>query len=78
MLVGEMTHISRPVRTLVVVVVACAMCAACTVGSIPFALDSFAYLLVSHFVLLFAQVDGRMRVRFSHVYRAWNAMVDGR
>ena len=42
------------------------------------ALNSFAYLLVSHFVLLFAQVDGRMRVRFSHVYRAWNAMVDGR
>ena len=39
------------------------MCAACTVGStgsILFALDGFCYLLISHFVLLFVQVDGRM------------------
>ena len=40
----------------------CDMCAAYTVGStgsIPFALDGFGYLLIliSHFVLLFVQVE---------------------
>ena len=66
---------------LVVVVVVCRTCAACTVGStgsILFALDGFGYLLISHFVLLFVQVDGCMRVRLSHVYGARNVMVGGR
>ena len=66
---------------LVVVVVVCNTCAAYKVGStgsILFALDGFGYLLISHFVLLFVQVDGCMRVRLSHFYGARNAMVDGR
>ena len=62
----------------VVVIRTCAACTVCSVASIRVALDGFGYLLISHFVLLFVQVDGCVRVRLSHVYGARNAKVGGR